>query len=305
MSSDPRDRALYSIGQFAKLTGFPVKTLRYYDEEDVLKPAVIDPATGYRSYTETQRRQMLLLAEVHIMQVPVEMLRDFMRHPTLEHQALLYDWKIAQLEREIHDLSHGLQSLQRKRAYPWRGQQYEVSVEDGPSRPWVSLHYVTNMGGFERKREQAFETIRNHLKRHGVAPASPPTSFGLPTKHHRDVLNGVEVYAGFEVTGPVPAEGDVLVGRTPAGQWYSAQHTGPYEHIWHVMGMLLERMQRDGLRVQRVGGEFLTQEVFHVGPWDTPDPGRWVTDVRWLVRQDDAGSVLPRAAEQFQTAPHR
>lgn len=55
MSSDPMSAAVYSIGQFAQLTSFPIKTLRYYDKEDVLKPAVVDPVTGYRSYTEAQR----------------------------------------------------------------------------------------------------------------------------------------------------------------------------------------------------------------------------------------------------------
>lgn len=300
MSGDTRDRTLYSIGQFAKLTGFPVKTLRYYDEEDVLKPAFVDPETGYRSYTETQRQQMHLLAEVHILEVPLEMLRDFMRNPTLEHQGVLYDWKIAQLKREIEHRQHGLQSLQRKRDHPWQGQHYEVRVEDQPARPWVSLYYVTNMSRFEADRERAFGTVLAHLTRHGVTPASPPTTLSLPTKTLRDVLKGVEVYAGFEVTEPVPAEGNVLVGTTPAGQWYGVRHTGPYEHIWHVMGMLLGQMQRDGRPVQRVAGQFLTQEVFHVGPWDTPDAGRWVTDVRWLVRQDDVGSIVPG---RLQTGP--
>lgn len=295
MPSDPSDKALYSIGQFAKLTSFPVKTLRYYDEQEVLKPAFVDPETGYRSYTEAQRRQMHLLAEVHILQVPIEMLRDFMRDPTLEHQAALYDWKIAQKERELHDLNHGLCSLRRKRAHPWRGQQYDVSVEEQPSRPWVSLHYVTTMGGLEENRERAFETIRTHLERHGVTPASPPMTLSPPAKDARSILTGVEVYAGFEVSEPVPAEGDVLVGTTPTGLWYGVKHTGPYEHIWHVMGMLFDRTRRDGWRVQRIAGEFLQQEVYHVGPWDTPDAGQWVTDVRWLVRQDNAGSVVPRA----------
>jgi len=305
MASDTPGKALYSIGQFAKLTAFPVKTLRYYDEEDVLKPAFVDPETGYRSYTETQRQQMLLLAELHFMQVPVEMLRDFMRNPTLEHQAALYDWKIGQLELTIHEHSQNLRSLRRKRATPWRGQQYEVSVEDQLSRPWVSLYYVATIRDFEEARERAFDTVRTYLTRHGVTPASPPITLSLPTKDQRSILSGVEVYAGFEVTEPVPAEGNVQVGMTPAGQWYGAKHTGPYEHIWHVMTMLLDRMQRDGRRVQRVGGEFLQQEVFHVGPWDTPDAGQWVTDVRWLVRQDDAGSVVPRAPQNSSQPPKR
>lgn len=42
----------YKIGEFSKLVDIPVKTLRYYDECDVLKPSKIDTFTGYRYYSD-------------------------------------------------------------------------------------------------------------------------------------------------------------------------------------------------------------------------------------------------------------
>ena len=42
----------YKIGEFSKLADIPVKTLRYYDECDVLKPSKIDTFTGYRYYSD-------------------------------------------------------------------------------------------------------------------------------------------------------------------------------------------------------------------------------------------------------------
>ncbi|MCI5967600.1 MAG: MerR family transcriptional regulator [Tenericutes bacterium] len=42
----------YKIGEFSKLVDIPVKTLRYYDECDVLKPSKIDSFTGYRYYSD-------------------------------------------------------------------------------------------------------------------------------------------------------------------------------------------------------------------------------------------------------------
>lgn len=292
MSSDAPDTALYSIGQFAKLTGFSIKTLRHYDEEDVLKPAVVDGASGYRSYTETQRRQMHLLAELHFAGFPVEQMRAFMREPTLEHQGELFDWKIGQLEAEIQHLTGHLRSLRRKRAHPWLGQQYEVKVEERPSSPFVFLHYFTRMHHIEEDRQHAFETLRAHLSEHGMEPGSPPLVFSPPTQRLRVLHGPIEVYAGFEVGGAVPAGGEVQAGWTPGGRWYAARHVGPYEHIWHVKPMLRERAEQDGIHVNLVHGDFIMQEVYHVGPWDTPDAGRWETEERWLVRQDSVGSVV-------------
>ena len=42
----------YKIGEFSKIVDIPVKTLRYYDECDVLKPSKIDTFTGYRYYSD-------------------------------------------------------------------------------------------------------------------------------------------------------------------------------------------------------------------------------------------------------------
>ena len=40
------------IKEFAKLTGVSVRTLHYYDEIGLLKPAFVDAQNGYRFYDE-------------------------------------------------------------------------------------------------------------------------------------------------------------------------------------------------------------------------------------------------------------
>ncbi|MBR2454715.1 MAG: MerR family transcriptional regulator [Clostridia bacterium] len=46
------------INEFAKLTGVSVRTLHYYDEIGLLKPAEIDKWTGYRFYDEVSLEKM-------------------------------------------------------------------------------------------------------------------------------------------------------------------------------------------------------------------------------------------------------
>lgn len=45
---------MYRIGMFSKINKVTVKTLRYYDEEGLLKPAFVDEENGYRYYTSEQ-----------------------------------------------------------------------------------------------------------------------------------------------------------------------------------------------------------------------------------------------------------
>lgn len=44
----------YSIGETAKLAGTTIETLRHYDRIHLLKPAKVDPSSGYRYYSDKE-----------------------------------------------------------------------------------------------------------------------------------------------------------------------------------------------------------------------------------------------------------
>jgi DNA-binding transcriptional MerR regulator len=52
----------YRIGEFAKLSGLSIKTLRYYDRIGLLQPAHIDARTQYRSYVPDQLQKVAAIA---------------------------------------------------------------------------------------------------------------------------------------------------------------------------------------------------------------------------------------------------
>ena len=49
---------MFGIGQFAQIAKVSVRTLRHYDEVGLLRPAAVDPTTGYRSYAAGQLRDL-------------------------------------------------------------------------------------------------------------------------------------------------------------------------------------------------------------------------------------------------------
>jgi DNA-binding transcriptional MerR regulator len=49
---------MYRIGQFAAFSRVSVKTLRYYDQIGLLRPAVVEPRTSYRFYAAWQIEQV-------------------------------------------------------------------------------------------------------------------------------------------------------------------------------------------------------------------------------------------------------
>src|SRR5262245_19485157 len=45
---------MFKIGEFSRIARVSARLLRFYDELRLLRPGVVDPATGYRYYTSTQ-----------------------------------------------------------------------------------------------------------------------------------------------------------------------------------------------------------------------------------------------------------
>lgn len=101
----------YHIGEFAQFCGVSVKTLRFYDEIGVLRPASVDPRTGYRRYVPEQLEQMASILALRNLGVPLAQIREFTakKGASAEHRAILNN-----LKRKVeHSIQAASQSLNR------------------------------------------------------------------------------------------------------------------------------------------------------------------------------------------------
>jgi DNA-binding transcriptional MerR regulator len=74
----PHDTDLLVIGRFARLTGLSVGALRHYDELDLLRPAFVDPSTGYRSYARSQLATAQAIARLRDLELPLDAIRAYL-----------------------------------------------------------------------------------------------------------------------------------------------------------------------------------------------------------------------------------
>lgn len=66
---------MLTIGAFSKASRLSPKALRLYDELDLLRPARVDPATGYRHYATEQLEQARLVAWLRRLGMPLTRIR--------------------------------------------------------------------------------------------------------------------------------------------------------------------------------------------------------------------------------------
>jgi DNA-binding transcriptional MerR regulator/effector-binding domain-containing protein len=62
----------YSIGEFSKVTGLSVKTLRFYHEQGILVPTSVDEATGYRFYAPSKIEKARVIMRLRQMEFSIE-----------------------------------------------------------------------------------------------------------------------------------------------------------------------------------------------------------------------------------------
>ena len=75
---------LYQIGEISKLCNIPIKTLRYYDEIDLLKPSKIDEETNYRYYSVDQLVYILIIKQFKDAGFSLKEIKKFLDRDDLE-----------------------------------------------------------------------------------------------------------------------------------------------------------------------------------------------------------------------------
>jgi len=96
----------FSIGEMAKLHNTTIKTLRYYDEIDLLKPLFTDRNNGYRYYSTEQFEQLNTINYLKELGFSLKEIKGHLDHRDidgflhlLEEQKRLTEEKIKELER--------------------------------------------------------------------------------------------------------------------------------------------------------------------------------------------------------------
>ena len=95
---------LLTIGQFAAMHGINKKTLMWYDEIGLFKPASINPENGYRCYNYYQSPILETILLLRELDVSIQEIQDFMKNRSAASLKSLMEDKIADLNLRIAHL---------------------------------------------------------------------------------------------------------------------------------------------------------------------------------------------------------
>jgi len=159
----PMNRML-RIGQFARRTGLSIRTLRFYDAVDVLRPAEVDPRTGYRHYALHQLGSARRVVALRRLGLELEEIRHALAGEAAEREVLVA--ARARLERSIVRQSTQLSELEARLALgDLTLADARIEVRREPAR-WVAA--VRDRLSAVSEVEELFSELRRGLGEPGA-----------------------------------------------------------------------------------------------------------------------------------------
>ena len=263
---------LYKIGMFAAMNHVTVKTLRFYEEQGLLMPALIHPETGYRYYTLSQ---MAVLHQITALKQAGFTLEEIARiHSGADEEAVLLKKK-AELLARIADLTR------------------QIAVVDGYlskkktrlSAPVLIKTIPETTVAFMRVRLESYDSLFDRMPEMGALmeeagcecalPEYCFTNYLEPGYKDRDIL--VELCES--VVEAKQGTGDLRFKTLPEIQAACVFHRGSYRTFSESYETVLRYVEENGYAIAGA-----IRESYIDGVWNQDDESGWLTEIQVPVR---------------------
>ncbi|MGK5496471.1 MerR family transcriptional regulator [Streptomyces sp. URMC 125] len=268
---------MFTIGDFARHGRVSVRMLRHYDAIGLLRPARVDPATGYRFYEAVQLARLNRVVALKDLGFTLDQVRTILdeRVSTEELRGMLR-LRRAELEAAVADATARLARVEaRLRTIESEGRMptEDVVVK---SIPPVRVAELTGTAGSYGPEDigpviqPLYGELFRRLDRAGVMPTGPGIAW------YEDAPEGggaVVVHAGVTVSAE-PGEGpDFAVVDLPAiDRAATAVHRGPMDDSVATEQVLARWIDTSGHRPTGYA-----RELYLECPEDT---AKWVTELQ-------------------------
>lgn len=263
---------MFSIGEFSKMTGLTVKTLRFYHDEGLLVPSLVDPQTRYRYYDESQLELARTIAFLRKLDFPLAEIKALMESRTRDEQILealgrqkaSLLARVAQFKKSIRLLDQFIS--EERRLGQMASSEFEILEKPADPMTMAGIR----MKGRYSDCGKAFGTLGKHLGRY---------ISGKPFTLHYDA-EFKEDDADFEACMPIRQKTNregISIRDLPATQCVSLVHKGGYDDLGRSYTKILKYIKNRGYTVVMP-----TREVYIKGPgmFFRGNPKNYLTEIQ-------------------------
>ena len=268
---------MLKIGQFSKLARVTVKTLRYYDKIGLLRPALTDPATAYRYYTEDQLQTVRLIFTYKEAQLPNDVIMKLIGNKE-DGRALLEAQKqiLDQREKEIQSARCAVERLLGET----EKQTYAAAVKNVEKRVvYYCRGYVANAGSiYDFMKACAAELVRTNPDVHLSQPDYCCVIY--PDDGYRESNIFIEYVQSVDRFGT--DTGTLKFKELEPVTVISVLHRGNYDTLPDAYLFAVNWARENGYTLR---GE--PRERYINGQWNRADVSEWLTEVQLPVWEEE------------------
>lgn len=265
--------ALYKIGMFAAMNHVTVKTLRFYEEQGLLMPAVINQENGYRYYTLSQ---MAVLHQITALKMAGFTLEEIAHiHSGADEEAVLRKKK-SELIAKIADLTRQIAVVDGYLSKKKTGLSHPVLIKTIPETTVAAM----------RVRIESYDSLFDVMpemgtlmEKAGCECALPEycfTNYLEPGYKDEDIL--VEICEA--VTGAKQEIGGLYFRTLPEIQAACIYHKGSYGTLSESYESVLKYFEENGYEIAGA-----IRESYIDGVWNQDEESGWLTEIQIPVRK--------------------
>ncbi|MGD0542246.1 MAG: MerR family transcriptional regulator [Tepidisphaeraceae bacterium] len=265
---------MFNIGEFSKIVGLTVKTLRFYHEQELLVPSFVDPQTGYRQYDARQIETARTIAHLRRLEFSLSDIKEILELQgegdileIIVRQKAVVEGKIKHLRQARRFLD---QFISEERQAIMAAQ---ASGEVGEKTLDPMLVAAIRMKGRYSDCGAAFGKLGRNFGRN---------ISGKPFLLHYD-SEYKENDADFEACMPIrqgKAVDGISVRQLAGGRCVALVHKGPYDQLGRSYARILTYVKQKGHRIVMP-----TREVYLRGPGMIfkGNPKNYLTEIQMLI----------------------
>ena len=264
---------MFRIGDFSRLSKTTIKTLRYYDEEGLLKPQRVDFVTNYRYYTTEQLVQLhdiQSFRQAGLSVAEIKAIRSGRDAPEI----LLR--RKAELETDLAHTQHQLSCIE----FILSGRGTESAMTYSAIIKEIPEYIVFSKKACIPTYETCMELIPAIGK--AVAEANPHLKCVTPDycfrvdldREYRDHDINIEYCQAVEEKGV--DVGDIIFKTIPAVTVVSVMHKGAYEHLGQAYAYVFKWIEENGFETT----DEPPRESYIDGIWNKEDVADWLTEIQ-------------------------
>ena len=270
---------MFSIGEFSKVSGLTIKTLRFYHERGVLVPASVDVDSGYRYYDQRNLDTAWTIVSLRKYGFGLDEIAEILRDHADE--ADIVDF----LQRRKNALSDRIKQdrelvarldaiLRREMEARERAGKTAFEIEEKRLDP-VVVAGVRMQGKYETCG-QGFAQLGRSLGRY---ICGPPFCLYYDDEYREDDAN-------FEPCVPVrkaPQVAGVSIRELAGGRCLALPHRGPYDELGRSYQRLIRFAKERGYELK-----LPSREVYLKGPGMIfkGNPKKYLTEIQILYESD-------------------